>query len=515
MTPKKEPILQRVLIGNMAAGASGKLWRILIQFITIPLFIGMLGPEAYGLVAFNVTLLTFLVFLDQGVSPVLVREFGRMGGETEHREAMRDLLRSMEVVSYAIAFVIGVAIFALAPYIAQDWLKAPGLPMATVQMAVQLMGLTIAFQWPSFLYSSGYVALHRQGQLAKINIIFACLQYGGALLVLYFVARDIRLFLAWQAFCALGMTAVLGVVLWRGLPISIRAPRFSASTLRGIAQFAGGTLLIGIVSSLLTQTGNLVVSKYFPLDQFTAYAMSFMLASQVFALFIISVSAPILPYLSKLMSQNDSELLAQEYHRWTQIIVFIAVVVMGPIAAFPQPLLQLWLGIDSPLIAPMSALLPWVIAGSILSAAVSMPFMLQMAAGQTRLTIMTNLVAIVVFVLGLLYVLPRYGIVAGAVGWAVLNLGYYLLFSPLAHRRILPSVFLRWWGFDVFVPLALGTLIYGGMKMILPVYQSPLLGFGQAALSSLVVAGILTLCLPAVRAMAATGLHKTKILLGR
>ena len=113
----------RVLGTNMVSAAFSRLWRTGLQIVFTPLFIRLLGPEAYGLVAFNATLLMLVLFLDHAVSPVVIREFGRLGGRTGNSAMMRDLLRSLEVVSFVTAMVLGVAIFAAAPWIATNWLN--------------------------------------------------------------------------------------------------------------------------------------------------------------------------------------------------------------------------------------------------------------------------------------------------------------------------------------------------------------------------------------------------------
>ncbi len=54
----------RLVAGNIVFGASGRLWRAILQFVFTPIYIRLLGSEAYGLVMFSATLTLTLLFLD-------------------------------------------------------------------------------------------------------------------------------------------------------------------------------------------------------------------------------------------------------------------------------------------------------------------------------------------------------------------------------------------------------------------------------------------------------------------
>ncbi|MEN8215665.1 MAG: hypothetical protein ABFS56_04680 [Pseudomonadota bacterium] len=75
---------------------------------------------------------------------------------------MRDLVRTLEIIYWAIAILICVTVISLAPFIADYWIKAENLSVDTVQQSVVLLGIAIAFRWPLGFYSGGLIGLQRQ-----------------------------------------------------------------------------------------------------------------------------------------------------------------------------------------------------------------------------------------------------------------------------------------------------------------------------------------------------------------
>src|SRR5262249_44513156 len=143
--------------------------------------------------------------------------------------------RTLEILTTAVGVTIGAAVFLFAPIIATTWLKYRTLDPATVEWAVRLMGVGIACQWPSLLYSGGYVGLGRQGALAALRIVGLTVQWAGAAIALWAVGPRVELFFAWQIFSFALLSAMLGVHLWRLLAASPAPARFELGTVRRVA----------------------------------------------------------------------------------------------------------------------------------------------------------------------------------------------------------------------------------------------------------------------------------------
>ena len=487
---------------NISANAIGRIWQAGLQFVITPILIALLGPKSYGLVGFNVSLLMVLMFLDQCVSPVLARELARGGNAKDPDQAqyMRNLLRSLEAVSFSSALIVGTAVIVSAPSIVGFALNSDGLPRDTVVNAVRLMGLGIACQWPMYLYSGGFIGLQRQDILTNLRLILGTVQAVGAVVLLWGLGPGIELFLGWQAISFAVNSIAMRVLLWRILPAAPSPTRFDPSLLRGVWRFAAGSLSIGLTGALLTQSGSLLVAKYCTLDQLAAYSLCFALVLNVMTIVAQPVTSTLMPHFSRLMLDRNEDALAREYHRWSQIVVTLALPVSFTLMVFGKPLMQLWLGPSSPLIAPVVALLPWIAAGTMFNMLMTPPFLLQMAFGWTRLSVQKNVVALAIIVPALLIGVPRYGPVVAALCWVGVNLGYYLFEVPLVHRRLLRHEMWAWWGRDTLLPMIITAAIFAMSAMLAPVDQGRWMGFAQAALTAALAGALLIAVLPYPRA---------------
>jgi O-antigen/teichoic acid export membrane protein len=499
--------LSVTVTGNIFANLVGRLWSSCLQFVVIPLVAALLGPKSYGLIGFYATILMTVQFLNQGASSVLAQELGRLGGRTapDARLDRRNLLRGLEMITIPVGTAAGLCIALLAAPVAHYWLNAKGVPPDQVIASLRLMGLCLACQWPSGLYSSGYMGLHRQVDLTKVTLVFSTVQNAGAVLLLWLIAPRPEIFFAWQAGTWLIFNWVLRARLLRLLGPAAAPAAVDYAQLRALWSFGAGTTLVALTGSLLSQADKLMVSRYMPLDQFAAYSLCFSIASLITMLVGVPVASVLLPLLSSLYAQDDQARLAKEYHHWTQVVAFLALPMGGALIAFPRPLLEIWLGPHSPLVPWMIGILPWIAAGTLLNTMVTTPIILQFSVRWTRLSIITNFIALPLFFAALAFGLPRFGLLAGAWCWLGLNLGYYLIWVPLTHRRLLRGELWTWWGYDTLLPALATAAIFTASARLIEIGPSRWLGLVQASVTALLAAAVLLVLLPYPRAMAREG----------
>lgn len=488
----------RSLLANISSVVAARSWAALLQFFAAPFYIMLLGADAYGLVLFNLTLLGVLAFLENLMSPVLARQLGRHAEDDP--AGCRNMLRSFEFIAVVIALTIGLVIGLGAPSVAAHWLKSDHLTEEEIARAVLLIGVSLVCQWPGLLYAAGFVGLHRQDLFGAVRAVMSTLVVVGGLLLLWLVAARVELLLAWQAAGFLVQSLVFRRLLWRIMPRSSAPARFDSSIVRSLWRFAAGVMLIHITGSLLTQADKLIVSKTSNLDQFSAYGLAFFVVSSICFLVTHSITGALLPHFSRLWDRRNEAVLAAQYHRWTQFVVAAMVPALGLLIFFPVPLLQVWLGTNSPLVAPVAVLLPWVAFGAIFSVAVSMSQLLQLAAGRVRLLLARNVVSLAL-VLPAVYVGTRwYGPIAGAICWAIMNVGIFIVEIPILHRRVLRGELWSWWMRDTLLPFAVAGVLFFVLSRYLPEARWP--GLAYIALSGALVFAALVVLLPHARAEA-------------
>ncbi len=437
---------------NILANYAGNALGALLAIVLVPLYIRFMGIEAYGLVGVFSTLGATFALLDMGLSQTLNRELARLSAVPDPAQEMRDLVRTLEVVYWIVALLIGIIVLALAPLIAEDWVQAESLPTSTVRQAVTLMGLIMTVQWPISLYSGGLRGMQQQVTLNMINVGTAAVRGIGAILILWLISPTIQAFFIWQAFTSTVQTLSLTVALWRGLPQALSSASFNRNLLKSVWRFAAGMSGISVLSLILTQFDKVILSKVLTLELFGYYTLANTVATNLLML-SYPVHYAIFPRVSQLVSQGNQEELKRLYHlscQFSSVLILPAAIIL---ALFAPEILLLWTG-DLTTATHAAPLVSLIAIGTALNGLMGLPYLLQLAHGWTRLTLYTNTVAIIFMVPLTLGLISLYGAVGGAAVWGILNGGYVLIELPIMHRRLLQGEQWKWYFEDVGLPLA-------------------------------------------------------------
>lgn len=437
---------------NLVANYVGHGWAALMGLLFIPTYIRFLGMEAYGLIGAFTVIQAWFVLLDLGMTPTLNREMARFGAGVHTAQSISDLLRSIEVICYALAALSAVVVYAASSYLASAWLKPEQLSPAVVGHAISVMGVVVALRFCEGIYRGSLFGLQQQVRYNAINSFFATLRSAGAVAVLALGTPTIGVFFIWQAVVSLLSVSILALSVHRLLPRPPSPPRFSRHALAHISKFAGGMIGISVLGVLLTQVDKLLLSRMLSLAAFGYY----MFAANVAAI-LHTITAPITQALFsrmvELAAQDDQGALAALYHRGAQLVTVLVGAVAVALYAFGDRILFLWTG-DLSVSAPAVELMQVLVLGTFLNALMWMPYNLQLAHGWTQLTVIINSVAVAVFIPALIVFVPAYGAISAAWIWVGLNAGYFVFTIHCVHRRLLIREKWRWYVQDVACPIA-------------------------------------------------------------
>jgi O-antigen/teichoic acid export membrane protein len=448
---------------NLGFNLLGTFWSALMQFAFVPIYLRLLGIEAFGLIAFSVTLQTMLQVFDLGLSPAMNREMARLSVSADYPSEPRDFVRTIEIGYWLFGLFMGGVIALVAPVISSSWIKAGSLETKVVTHAVMLMGIMTAFQWPLSLYQGGLLGLQRQGALNAINIAMSTLQNAGAVLLLIYVSPTITIFFGWRAVATLLQVLCTTFVLWRNLPPSDQPARFRPRAFRATWKFAAGMSGITLSGMMLSQADKLLLSKLLPLAEYGYY----MLATTV-ATALTMLSSPIynaaFPQFSACVAIHDENALRSTYHLNTQLMAVIVLPLAMVFIFFSHDILRLWTG-NATTTTATAPLLTVLAAGTAINGLMYVPYALQLAYGCTSL----GLAITTAFLVTLVPLVILMAIFVGPLGvagvWVVLNTIYMLVGVPLTHRTMLPGQAKQW--FRNVIPVMGICLLIGTIAVFL------------------------------------------------
>lgn len=435
---------------NVIANYLGGGWSALMGLAFLPLYIHYLGMEAYGLIGVFAILQAWLTLLDMGMTPTLNREMARFTAGAHTVQSIRDLLHSLEIICFAIAALIGIVIWLSASWLSTHWLQAEQLPVKKVAQAISIIGFVVALRFIESLYRGAILGLQKQVWLSAVGSGLATLRWGGAVLVLMWASNSIEAFFIWQGLVSVVAISTFGFIVHRHLPKTDAVAQFSWIQLKNIWRFARGMMAITLLALLLAQVDKVILSRMLSLEMFGYYTLAGTVAA-VLSQLTGPVTQAYYPRFTELLTKGDSAGLISLYHQGAQLVSIMIVPAALMLVFFGGNILLLWTGnaVLAQKVAPLLALLA---LGTMLNSLMHIPYMLTLAYAWPGFAVRQNVVAVILLVPAILWATPRYGAIAAAWIWFILNAGYVLLGMHYLHRHLLSNEKWHWYVFDIGLP---------------------------------------------------------------
>jgi O-antigen/teichoic acid export membrane protein len=490
---------------NVLANLVGQGWGALLQLLVTPLYLRLLGIEAYGLIGFFVVLQTTAQVFDLGLAQTANRELARLSTDRDRFKLARDLVRTFEIVYWLLGFLIAAALYAVAPIMAASLFRPGTLSVPTIAEAIRLMALAFALQWPLGLYSGGMMGLQKQLHMNALRMFVSTLTSGGAVLVLWLVSPSIRAFMLWQIGAGCVAVALIGTFLWRSLPPADTKPRFQANLLRQVWRFAAGMSGLTVSAVVLTQLDKWILVQILSLENFGYFTLAVTFANALY-LVITPIFSASYPRFSVLVAQDDRANLSRLYHLVTQTMAVAVVPIAATLSLFSYDILLLWTRNETVANAasPIASIL---VIGTALNGLMNLPFALQLASGWTSIGLAINVVLTALLAPGIWFAATHYGAVGAAAVWILLNGIYLVAGIPLTHTRLLRGEGARVVRRDLAPPVIAAVVAIALLAFLLPIGQSS--GIAQLTLIGLVLASgasAAAAAAPEVRAWLRSGL---------
>jgi len=478
---------------NVLANYLGQGWRAIMSLAFVPLYIKYLGIEAYGLIGIFVMLQAWLSLLDMGMRPTLVREMARFTGGGHDVQSIWDLLRSIELIAFGMAALIGLSVWGASGWLATDWVQAEQMSVEAMAQAFTLMGLVVALRFIENIYTNSIAGLQRQVLQNVVTSIMATFRGLGAVGVLVWVSPTIEAFFIWQGIISFVTAVIFMILVYRLLPRSTRRARFSLTALLEVWRFAAGMLGITLLALLLTQVDKILLSRLLSLENFGYYALASMVAGGLY-LMVTPIGAAFYPRFTELLTRDDDHALRKTYHLGAQLVT----VLMGSAAVilivYADRILLLWTG-DPALTKQVAPVMAVLVLGTFLNGLMWVPYQMQLAYGWTSLSVRINFIAVLFLIPAILWLVPIYGAMGAAWAWVGLNFFYVFIGVHFMYRKILVDEKWRWYIHDILLPLLAAV---GGALVIHSLGFIPLSPFEQ--ISQLILASLVTLMLAVIAA---------------
>lgn len=436
---------------NIIANYAGKLWGFISIFIFVRFYIDLLGIESYAIINFYTVILGLLAFADAGLTATLTRQLAR---DIEISEKS-NLVYTFERIYVYICLIISVAIFLSSNYIANNFLQSKLYTPEDVSYYLRLIGVGVALQLFSTLYEGGLNGLQHQVLTNKVKIVWSLFRSGVVLIPIYFYPK-LDVYFIWQILCNI----VLIMFFRNTLKFYLlnKSPSFSLNLLKANGKYALGMMGISFISAINIQIDKLVTSKYLSMEQFGYYSIASTL-SQLPTMIVIPVMAAVFPLFSMYVSQNNNQLIENNFHKYSFLITVISAPITLCLFLYSIPVVELWLGKQF-IAESINNVLKMLVFGSFFLCLQLTPFYLSLANGYTKINLYTGILGLIVVVPLIIYSVKNYGMIGATIPWVLINICTFLFVGFYIVNRFLSKQKIKWIVWDILIP-TLVTVIVG------------------------------------------------------
>lgn len=453
---------------NIAANFIARSIGFVMTYLFTPLFLKFLGIESFGVIGFFSTLMGILLITDIGLTSSLTRETARLSVLDNSEKELKDIVRTYELIYLWLAVIIASLVWFGAPYIVNNWLKVSGLDLDELILAIKIMGIAIACQLPSGLYFGGLMGLQKQILANTLQLGWSIFKGFGTVIVLWLISPTILAFTICQLIANFLYVFILWRSLWGSLPFDENKiiPNFDIKVFLLNWKYSLGIAGISLMSTIISQSDKILVSKVLPLEVLGYYTLAGTLA-----LFPIMIANPItsamFPKFISLIELKDNKQLLVLYHRTCKLIAITIFPLGFTVMVFTKNILYAWTG--SSLISGEGALVASImVLGQIMQVITTVPFYFASATGKTKLLLIFQMLCVIIFIPTLIYLVPKYGIVGAGMSWLIMNLFTLPFYMYYLHKIYLPGQFLKWLINDVFLPIIIIVPIVIGARYLFP-----------------------------------------------
>jgi O-antigen/teichoic acid export membrane protein len=437
-----------------------QIYPIALGIVATPFLLRILDESGYAVVAFGNVLFVWLSLLDIGFSGALSRWL------MLPRDGQASARATVSAV-FTLSLWVGIPIFGglalCSDWIAAHWFALNQADHHDLELALTMMAIMLLARWAGTVPRAVLYGQQRLAFLAWSTCLFSTLRQILCIPLLYWWQGGLVLFFLIQLIITFVESLVLSwpnrsllrVVLTNSLGDYIEALR----PLGSMAFALGGTSLLWIAMS---QTDRLVLSTMIGLHDYGVYSVAMVVAGGISAL-IGPMALALLPKLVDQVQSADSEsATVLAYRRVVSRLVPLGLLSGFGVAAIAEPLIVAWTG-DRGLAAAAAPILALYALGNGIQVISGLPYFLQYAKGDLRLHLIGNLGFALLFLLGLLVMVPRYGAWGAGFSWLVLQVLYAAVWVSFVHRRLVPSYWLSFLWADVLPMLLLAVGVGVGL----------------------------------------------------
>ena len=271
-------------------------------------------------------------------------------------------------------------------------------------------------------------------------------------------------------------------LVWVSLPPLARGqPKIDFTVLRGLWRFSSGIAFIAILGIIGGQSDKMVLSTAVPLAVYAKYLLANALATAA-GVFASMILPTLLPQLIHAVATEAVERVGAPFHRFCQFITLAVVPVSLTVCGFSFEILLFWTR-DAAIAQQAAPLASILSVGVVCVTLLQVPFLLQVANGATRSSLIANIVSAIVTFPLVFALTVTFGARGAATAVMLVAVAQLFVVAPIIQHEFLPGHVRRWLIEDAGLPLLVAAATVFALRAVLPSGGDAMTGFAEAMLA--------------------------------
>lgn len=408
---------------NTTINLIGSILPMFVSLLTVPIYLGLIGLERYGVLAIAWLLLGYFGLFDLGLGRATAQRVAALRDSAAVERAQ--VFWTALVLNVGLGVLGGILIWPVATYAFAEWFNVESVIKIELQAAIPWLVLAVPMATLSGVLSGALQGRERFLQLNIVSVLgtilfqlfplFAATLWGANLAVILpaaLFARLLTLFILYE----LSRRAVFG-----GFPIT-----FVRKHAKLLIHFGGWVTVTAFVGPMMVILDRFVIGALAGAKAVTYYTIPFQLAERI-TVIPNALSAALFPRFSVESREREQELAGIATR--SLIVVITPLVLLGILGA--EPFLKWWISTE---FAAQSALIAQVLlVGFWFNCLARIPYAQLQARGQPDLVAKCHMMEIFPY-LALLYIgLKTFGIMGAALAFSIRTIIDYLILAALAQ----------------------------------------------------------------------------------
>ena len=434
---------------------------VFLSILIMPLYLNILGPDAYGLIGVYNTLLVIVSFFDFGYSGVILQEAAKAKiplGKAEIK-ALGNLVRTVEIAAILIAVVFPSIGYLVTTKYFKNSIAINGGKQEDIKLWVGILFIAATAKLPMGVYNSLLVGLNRQFVANSINFLSNIIRGGLTLFVISQVDSSLRGFFLSQLVSNLIEMCALMLTVWRFLPERFFRSSFNISVLIVHKKFASGIVLIAVSAAMVGQLDRLLLVMSVSMREFGYFTLASTIAGG-----ILNLVYPFTSTLAPVFTRHRFESVEKTrriYSQSTSVIILLVVPFALSVYLNSSDILIMYLG--DPLHAnSINPILKVLLIGTLPMTFTPIAHVLLVSHGKLKIISFLNLAYFLAYGIVLTWFSSKVELAKILAYWVVFNFIYFavLIFSAYATANENMSGFFYWFYKTLLMPI-LWTVMCG------------------------------------------------------